>query len=287
MFFHFDTKELTLNDARSSRISMNLSSELGRLTIRIDSRDTSCSINITSDEDLKRLRDFIDNHLNAIPQKTYPEKGMGVTLFDANGRIDTQNKVELTDYEPKHYNYEQLHGLFQQNGVYALYKLYDGISDDKAREVVGYCIQEQIKFVLTGDPSFSKKMTLKDVSDALGYDIALVSRCTKDACIYSPCGKVFTLDNNSCTLTTPSLFDDGISWNGKDVSRLEVLDMIQRMVEKEDKDKPLGDDELAVRLQQMGYDIQRRTVAKYRGDFLGLPNSNERRRGLTTKNVLQ
>ena len=265
---------------------MNLTSELGRLTFRIDGRDTSCSINITSDEDLKHLRDFIDNHLNAIPQKAYPAKGMGLTLFDANGRIDTQNEVELTDYDPKHYTYGQLYRLFQQNAVYALYKLYDGISDDKAREVVGYCIQEQIKFVFTGDPSFSKKMTLKDVSDALGVDITTVSRCTKDVCIYSPCGKVFTLDNNTCSLKKPSLFDDGIKWNGVEVSRLEVLEAIQRLIEKEDKDDPLGDDEIASRLQQMGYDIQRRTVAKYRG-FIDQPNSNERRRGLTAKNVLQ
>ena len=87
MFFRFYPKELTLNDARSSRTSMTLTSQLEKLTVRIDGHDTSCTINITSEDDIKRLQDFIDEHIKAFPQKAYSKKGLGVTLFDANGKM--------------------------------------------------------------------------------------------------------------------------------------------------------------------------------------------------------
>ncbi len=277
MFFRFNTKELTLKDARSSRTSMTLTSELGKMAVRIDGRDTSCTINLTSEDDIKRLRDFIDDYLETFPQKTYSKKGMGVTLFDANGKIDMENDVRLNDFEPENYTYRQLYRLYQQTAVYALYNLYDGIGDDKVEQIVEHCIMGQIKFVLTGDPSFSKKMTLEDVAKALDINITTVSRCTQGVRIYSPCGKVFTLDNNTCSLHEPSLFDEGIKWNGSLVSRLEVLETLQRLVENEDKDHPLSDDELSDKLVEMGYEISRRTVTKYRG-FLGMENSNKRKR---------
>ena len=107
--------------------------------------------------------------------------------------------------------------------------------------------------------------------------ITTVSRCARGVRIFSPCGKVFTLDNNTCSLEEPSLFDDGIKWNGSLVSRLEVLETLQRIVENEDKSHPLSDDELSDRLVEMGYEISRRTVAKYRG-FLKMDNSNKRKR---------
>lgn len=283
MFVHYDTKELTLNDSRLDCIRMTLSSEMGRLSIRVEGPDNSCTINIKSEDDLKRLKDFIDEHLASMPKKSYLEKGMEVGLFNANGRIETESEEKLTNLDPKNYSYEKLYGLFQQKVIYALYKLYEGISDDKVREVVDYCINRQIKFVLTGDTSFSQKMTLKDVSDALKVDVATVSRCTKTVRIYSPCGKTFTLDNGTCSLKEPSLFDDGIKWNGKDVSRLEVLDVIQNLIEREEGDRPLGDDELCEKLKERGYEISRRTVAKYREEFLGIPNSNKRRQGLWKK----
>ena len=279
MFFRFYPKELTLNDARSSRTSMTLTSQLEKLTVRIDGHDTSCTINITSEDDIKRLQDFIDEHIKAFPKKAYSKKGMGVTLFDANGKIDMENDVKLNDFEPEHYTYRQLYRLYQQTAVYALYNIYDGIGDDKVEQVIEHCIMGQIKFVLTGDPSFSKKMTLDDVAKALDINITTVSRCAQGVRIYSPCGKVFTLDNNTCSLEKPSLFDDGIKWNGSLVSRLEVLETIQRIVENEDKSHPLSDDELSDRLVEMGYEISRRTVAKYRG-FLGMENSNKRKRGV-------
>jgi RNA polymerase sigma-54 factor len=277
MFFRFNPEELTLNDARSSRTSMTLTSELGKMAVRIDGRDTSCTINLTSEDDIKRLRDFIDDYLKTFPQKTYSKKGMGVTLFDANGKIDIETDVKLNDFHPESYTYRQLCRLYQQTAVYALYNLYEGIGDDKVEKIIEHCIMGQIKFVLTGDPSFSKKMTLDDVAKALDINNTTVSRCTQGVCIYSPCGKVFTLDNNTCSLEKPSLFDEGIKWNGSLVSRLEVLETIQRLVENEDKSNPLSDDELSARLVEMGYEISRRTVAKYRG-FLGLENSNKRRR---------
>jgi len=49
------------------------------------------------------------------------------------------------------------------------------------------------------------------------------------------------------------------------------------MVDKENKHKPLGDQDITDELKAMGYEIERRTVAKYRGEILEMPNSNRRR----------
>ena len=49
------------------------------------------------------------------------------------------------------------------------------------------------------------------------------------------------------------------------------------MINKENKRKPLGDQDITDELKTLGYDIERRTVAKYRGEILGFDNSNHRR----------
>ena len=61
------------------------------------------------------------------------------------------------------------------------------------------------------------------------------------------------------------------------VARLAVLQRIKDMIDHEDKRNPMGDEEICQALKELHFIIERRTVAKYRGELLGLPNSNERR----------
>ena len=61
------------------------------------------------------------------------------------------------------------------------------------------------------------------------------------------------------------------------VARLAVLQRIKDMIDHEDKRNPLGNQDITDELKALGYDIERRTVAKYRGELLELPNSNKRR----------
>ena len=58
--------------------------------------------------------------------------------------------------------------------------------------------------------------------------------------------------------------------SGEEVSTKEVKAILQELIEGEDKLKPLSDDELTDQLQEKGYNIARRTVAKYR-EQLDLP----------------
>lgn len=85
------------------------------------------------------------------------------------------------------------------------------------------------------------------------------------------------LDNKVSTLKRPSLFDEGVPCYGFPMSCLEVLERIQTMIDQEKKHKPLGDQDITNELKTLGYDIERRTMAKYPGELLNLPNSNERR----------
>jgi RNA polymerase sigma-54 factor len=60
-------------------------------------------------------------------------------------------------------------------------------------------------------------------------------------------------------------FSEGIATDsGEDVSSREVKQLIKEIIEKEDKSKPLPDDKLDKILREKGYNIARRTVAKYR-----------------------
>ena len=64
--------------------------------------------------------------------------------------------------------------------------------------------------------------------------------------------------------------------NDNEASSTAIKDIIKEMVENEDKTKPLSDDKLCEALQQQGYDIKRRTVAKYR-ESLKIPVARQRK----------
>ena len=64
--------------------------------------------------------------------------------------------------------------------------------------------------------------------------------------------------------------------DGEDVSTTEVKDVLKDVMEAEDNTKPLSDEKLMEILREKGYDIARRTVAKYR-EQLGVPVARLRR----------
>ena len=57
---------------------------------------------------------------------------------------------------------------------------------------------------------------------------------------------------------------------GDEISTREIKKMLQELVSKEDKQNPLTDEQLVAAMEQHGYPIARRTIAKYR-DLLGIP----------------
>ncbi len=122
-------------------------------------------------------------------------------------------------------------------------------------------INFQYDFFLTGDESRLKPMILKDIASMINMDISTVSRVANSKSIQTEFG-IFPLKY---------FFSEGISTDsGEDVSSREVKQTLKDMVDNEDKSKPLSDDKLEKLLKAKGYNIARRTVAKYR-EQLNIP----------------
>lgn len=120
-------------------------------------------------------------------------------------------------------------------------------------------VSKQSAFFASGDPAEIRPMILKDISAVTGLDISIISRAVAGKYILTPHG-VYPLKY---------LFNERSSASS-DTSSLEILEAIKKLINSEDKSSPLTDQELTEKLQASGYDIARRTVAKYR-ERLGYP----------------
>lgn len=122
-------------------------------------------------------------------------------------------------------------------------------------------IQIQKDFFLTGEEASLKPMILKDVADSCGYDISTVSRVSNSKYVQTNWG-VYPLKY---------FFSEGMkNEEGEEVSTREIKAILKECIEEEDKSKPLTDEALEKELKKKGYDIARRTVAKYR-EQMGIP----------------
>jgi RNA polymerase sigma-54 factor len=119
----------------------------------------------------------------------------------------------------------------------------------------------QYDFFITGDESQLRPMILKDIAHAINMDISTVSRVANSKTVQTEFG-VFPLKY---------FFSEGIATDtGDDVSSREVKKVLRDFIEAENKKKPLSDDKLEKMLKDQGYNIARRTVAKYR-EQLNIP----------------
>lgn len=119
----------------------------------------------------------------------------------------------------------------------------------------------QYDYFLTGDESKLRPMILKDIAEIIDMDISTVSRVANSKSVQTEFG----------TFMLKYFFSEGISTeSGDDVSSREVKNELKRLIGEEDKHKPLSDDKLEKALKSKGYNIARRTVAKYR-EQLDLP----------------
>jgi RNA polymerase sigma-54 factor len=116
-------------------------------------------------------------------------------------------------------------------------------------------LKYQKEFFVDGDETNLRPMILKDIAERIDMDISTVSRVANSKAIQTEFG-VYPLKY---------FFSEGIATDsGEDVSNREVKSVLQSMVDAEDKKKPLSDDKLVKMLNKKGYNIARRTVAKYR-----------------------
>jgi RNA polymerase sigma-54 factor len=122
-------------------------------------------------------------------------------------------------------------------------------------------IDYQYDFFLDGDETKLRPMILKDIAEKVGMDISTISRVVNSKSIQTEFG-IYPLKY---------FFSEGISTDsGEDVSSREVKKVLEEIIGNEDKIKPLSDEKLEKALQDRGYNIARRTVAKYR-EQLNIP----------------
>ncbi len=122
-------------------------------------------------------------------------------------------------------------------------------------------IDIQHDFFLSGEEQDLKPMILKDVAELSKYDISTISRVSNSKYVQTNYG-IYPLK----FFFSESLQNDA----GEEVSTREVKAILKSCIEKEDKNKPLTDDSLVKVLKEKGYEVARRTIAKYR-EQLGIP----------------
>ena len=116
-------------------------------------------------------------------------------------------------------------------------------------------IDLQRPFFLEGDESLLRPMILKDVAERTGLDISTVSRVSNSKYVQTNYG-IYPLK---------FFFNDGYTTeDGEEMSVREIRKFLKECIDNEDKKKPYTDDELTEMLNEKGYPIARRTVAKYR-----------------------
>jgi RNA polymerase sigma-54 factor len=116
-------------------------------------------------------------------------------------------------------------------------------------------MQYQYEYLLTGDERKMRPMILKDIADKIDMDISTVSRVANSKYVQTEFG----------TFLLKSFFSEAIQTeSGEEVSNKEVKKILEDCIGREDKKKPLADEKLTEILKEQGYNIARRTVAKYR-----------------------
>lgn len=118
------------------------------------------------------------------------------------------------------------------------------------------CILEyQHEYFATGDENKLRPMILKDIATRVNMDLSTISRMANSKYVQTPYG----------TFLLKTFFSESMSTeSGEEVSSREIKNILKDYIDNEDKLHPLTDDELCAKLNEKGYTIARRTVAKYR-----------------------
>ena len=119
----------------------------------------------------------------------------------------------------------------------------------------------QKEYFLTGDERKIKPMILKDIANEIDMDISTISRVANSKYVDTPYGTKLLKEFFSESMKTTS---------GEEISTIEIKKILEKIISKENKRKPETDEKLVKLLNEKGYKIARRTVAKYR-EQLNIP----------------
>jgi RNA polymerase sigma-54 factor len=122
-------------------------------------------------------------------------------------------------------------------------------------------MEYQKEYFQTGDETRLKPMILKDIAEIVSLDISTISRVANSKYVQTPFG----------TFLLKSFFSESMQTDdGEEVSTREIKKILSDCIEAENKSKPVTDEQLTTILKEKGYNIARRTVAKYR-EQLNIP----------------
>lgn len=125
----------------------------------------------------------------------------------------------------------------------------------------------QREYFADGDPKNLKPMILRDIAERTGLDVSTISRVVNSKYVQTHFG----------IIPLKSLFSEAMqTTSGEEVSSYEIKQILSDCIEDEDKLHPLTDEALMNILNEKGYNIARRTVAKYR-EMLKIPVARLRR----------
>lgn len=127
-------------------------------------------------------------------------------------------------------------------------------------------VKLQRDFFLTGDESLIKPMILRDIKEMTGYGLSVISRATAGKYVATPHG----------TYSLKWLFNERPK-EDNDTTAHQLYAALRSIIDHENKFHPLSDQRLTELMQGRGYDIARRTVAKYR-ENMGYPVARLRRK---------
>lgn len=132
-------------------------------------------------------------------------------------------------------------------------------------DVMRAIVMRQHRFFMTADRSTIRPMILRDIAADTGLDLSVISRATAGKYVATPAG-----------IYPVKMFFNERPLDDADTSSHQIMEKIKQIISSEDKNAPLSDEALRAALANDGFDIARRTVAKYR-EKLGLPIARLRR----------
>lgn len=135
------------------------------------------------------------------------------------------------------------------------------------RRIMKAILDYQVEYFLSGMTHDLKPMRLQDIADATGYDVSTISRVVNQKYVQTPFGTLLLKD-----LFTRAFEDN----DGNVISTDAVKELLQKAINEEDKNDPLSDEQLSALLNEKGYPVARRTIAKYRR-MLDIPESRLRK----------
>jgi len=137
---------------------------------------------------------------------------------------------------------------------------------DTLKRVASAIVRNQSEFFKHGDEAL-KPMILQQIAEELELHESTISRATSNKYMQTPLG-VFELKH---------FFSTGLSSaNGDNVSSTAIRSVIKKLIDDEEKKKPISDNKIAQALSEQGFKVARRTVAKYR-ESMNIQSSSKRK----------